>query len=263
MTPIDFTKMQGAGNDFVVIEDCDEQLQLSAQQLQFLADRRCGIGSDGILLLRKDADFAYRMVFFNPDGGRAEMCANGARCIARFAVERGLAPESHTFLTDAGVLSANVEGERVQLIMPLPSSVQLHHTLSYDDRSPVPVHLANTGVPHAVYFVADVSAVDLADIGPAIRYHQDFSPTGTNANVAAAADGELRIRTWERGVEAETLACGTGVTAAAWLARELGLVHFPLRVHTQGGDVITIAEDHGQVIHTGPAEIAFRGQISL
>ena len=79
MTPIDFTKMQGAGNDFVVIEDCDEQLQLSAQQLQFLADRRCGIGSDGILLLRKDADFAYRMVFFNPDGGRAEMCANGAK----------------------------------------------------------------------------------------------------------------------------------------------------------------------------------------
>ncbi|MFT5127094.1 MAG: diaminopimelate epimerase [Rhodothermales bacterium] len=250
-----FSKMHGAGNDFVLVDDRDERFPADDDSwLRELADRRRGIGCDGFILIQPAEDADFRMRFHNPDGYQVEMCANGARCAARFAYAHGFAGTEMRIATVAGMIRAKIEDDLVRLYMTPPEDCKLRTTIAGHS-----VHSINTGVPHVVVVVEDVAAADLLTIGRELRNHRHFAPAGTNVNlVAVHADG-LAVRTYERGVEDETQACGTGVVASALIARELGNCQFPIDVRTAGGDVLTVAGTGQDVSLTGPAVTVFEG----
>ena len=256
---IPFSKMHGAGNDFIVADDRLESFPLhNTEWMREICSRRTGVGSDGILLVQPSGFADFRMRFINPDGHEVEMCGNGARCIARFAFDRGAAPSDMRIETVAGIVRAEVRDEVVtlQLTEPKDTRLDLETGLEW------PIDFVNTGVPHAVAWVDDVSAVDLQKIGRLIREHALFAPNGTNANVAVVeADGSLRMRTYERGVEAETLACGTGAVAVAVLAAGRGWVKLPVAVHCAGGYDLVIDSTPGATTLLGGAEYVFDGVI--
>lgn len=262
-----FWKMHGAANDFILVDD--RTLTFPAHDHQWISaicSRRTGIGAEGLILIQPSTTADFRMRFFNPDGSEVEMCGNGARCVARLAHEIGAAPEKMRFETVAGLVGAAVHGERVTLNMPDPKDWRLNRTLRLDDEL-LPYHFVNSGVPHVIVRVNSLAAVDVKKIGAAIRYAPDFAPSGTNANfVMVTGPHSLRIRTYERGVEAETLACGTGITAAGLIASRLGWTTPPVHITTAGGDVLTVnARFTGDAVTdvtlTGPAIHVFRGQI--
>ena len=265
---ISFWKMHGAGNDFILVDD--RGLTFPAGDRAWLAQvagRRTGVGSEGIILIQPAADADFRMRFFNPDGSEVDMCGNGARCVARLAHEIGAAPACMRFNTGAGLLRAEVEGGLVRLHLTEPKDWRLRRTLRLSDRE-LPYSFVNSGVPHAVAEVADLAGLDVARLGAEVRYHPDFAPKGTNANfIAVTGPCALRIRTYERGVEAETLACGTGIVAAGLLAGRLGRVTPPVAITCASGDVLEVnyrltpsgAED---VTLLGPAAHVFRGVLA-
>lgn len=267
-----FTKMNGAGNDFVVIDNRLQDIHLMPIQIAHLCDRHRGIGADGLLLVetaQQGADF--RMRYYNSDGGEAEMCGNGARCFARFAA--GLAGSSSTsvsFETQAGIIRATLFDDlTVELQMSTPHSLEEAEILLVEDLQQT-VSFLNTGVPHAVVFVEDLQRVNVAEAGRVLRNHPHFAPSGTNVNfVTPIASSEIAIRTYERGVEAETLACGTGVVASALLFHLQTNAPSPVAVHVQGGDTLTVRfteTDRGvfpSVFLRGPADIVFSGTITI
>jgi len=264
---IPFWKMHGAANDFILVDD--RQQIFPAQDRAWLARimaRHTGIGSDGILLVQRADDADFRMRFFNPDGGEADMCGNGARCIARFAHDHGVAPASMCFETAAGRVRAEMLGTRVRLYMTAPHDWQLQRTLMAAGQAWT-YHFVNTGVPHAVIEVADLAALDVAHTGAAIRRHAAFAPRGTNVNfIQLDPDGAVRVRTFERGVEAETRACGTGMVASALVAGKLGRAQPPVRVRPASGDELEVdfvPTDDGarEVTLCGPAEYVFQGEV--
>ena len=228
---IPFTKMVGAGNDFLVVDAAARPLARVrgrwAAVSRALCDRRGGVGADGVLVLERSRRADARMRVFNPDGSEAEMCGNGARCVARYLKERGRRVSGNgavTIETRAGLLAAKVLGRpaaigarRVAMRMTDPTGLRLEMALPVEGRR-LRLGIVNTGVPHAVVSVASLDAVDVARLGRLIRRHRAFAPAGTNVNFIQP-DGRhparLRVRTYERGVEGETLACGTGVAAAA------------------------------------------------
>ena len=276
---VQFTKMHGAGNDFVVIDN--RFFRFSEEELALLAEtwcpRKTGIGADGLLALGvpDDDTHDYRMHYYNADGSRASMCGNGARCLARFARRGGIEASPLVFETDAGVYRAAVPGdEHVRLMVDPPRDfrprVSLHQAPENSARE---VHYIWTGTEHAVTFVDDVERVPVPQEGAAIRGDDAFAPPGANANFVQVASGregeaELQVRTFEKGVEAETDACGTGALAAAAVARLLGRVsddwvdvQMPggqLRVGMQmDDDAIT------ELILEGPAVTVFRGTVEV
>ncbi len=266
-----FWKLHGAGNDFILFDDRDQTFPTAqAGLIRSLCDRRTGIGSDGLLLIQP-ADTPHadlRMRFFNPDGNEAEMCGNAARCMARLAVDRGLATSPMTIETQAGLIQATVHPDgTVTVAMPAPSPVHACELDLGDGR-----HLAggsvNTGVPHAVFIVADLVATPVTTLGAAIRRHPHFAPAGTNVDfVAITGPATLAIRTYERGVEAETAACGTGITAAALAAADAGAMQPPVRVTTASGDTLTVDFERcgTSIVHvtlTGPAVYVFEGRLA-
>lgn len=266
-TPIHFWKMHGAANDFILVDD--RALTFPAHDKQWIAaicSRRRGVGAEGVILIQPSTTADFRMRFFNPDGYEVEMCGNGARCVARLAHEIGAAPEQMHFETIAGVVGATVRGDQVTLNMPDPKDWRLNRTLRLENAI-LSYHFVNSGVPHVIVRVDSLETVDVPRIGAAIRYHPDFAPAGTNADfVAVTGPHALRIRTYERGVEAETLACGTGITAAGLVAIRLGWTPPPVHITTAGGDVLTVnARFIGDVITdvtlSGPAVHVFRGEI--
>ncbi len=268
---IDFTKMHGAGNDFVVIDNLDHSIRLSTAQISFLCDRHFGVGADGLLLLEPaDSDAVdAAMIYYNADGSRAEMCGNGARCFARFALERHLGSgDAIRFTTDAGVVAAETIDGAYRIELTPPTDLILERSIELQDGS-TQIHSVNTGVPHAIRFVDDVDRVDLRAIGAEIRFHRDFAPAGTNVNIAhLEADGLVRIRTYERGVEDETLACGTGVTAVGIAAHLIRGLPLPVRVRVAGGFVLQVdfvrkGDRIREVTLTGPATSVFQGRIEL
>ena len=268
---IDFTKMHGAGNDFVVINNLARKLALTIEQIRFLCDRRFGVGADGLLLLEPAAADGVdaTMIYYNADGSRAEMCGNGARCFSAFAFERHLGRGGRIrFTTDAGVVGAEEVDGLYRIELTPPNSLVRDRAIALKEGSAV-IHSVNTGVPHAVRFVNDVAQVDIRALGAEIRYHADFAPKGTNVNVAQVqADGLVRIRTYERGVEDETLACGTGVTAVGIMAHLVHGVERPVRVQVAGGDVLQVdfeKDDAGirKVTLTGPAVTVFTGSVEV
>lgn len=273
---IDFTKMNGAGNDFVVIDCMREPARLDASRIALLCDRKHGVGADGVLLLEPDEEYDFRMRYFNRDGGEAEMCGNGARCLARyFAIrESGVAPaaeETVRFMTAAGAMQARIAGNRVALKMPDASRLTLNISLQVENREQI-VHFIDTGVPHAVVHHADADALEdefVDTVGRALRLHPRFQPDGCNVNFASTGpNGVIQIRTYERGVEQETLACGTGSVATAIVFAHLGLTAPPARLFTRGGDELRVSfelhpDGARNVVLDGPAEINFRGTISI
>ena len=266
-----FWKMHGAGNDFVLLDDRDLSFPAAEREwLCSIAQRRNGIGCEGVILIQPSDKADFRMRFYNPDGGEVEMCGNGARCVARLASELGVAPVTMSIDTVAGVLRADVDGDDVCLHMTLPIDWTPALSLQLAE-GPVTVSSLNTGVPHVVRFLDSeeaLAALDVRRAGSEVRYHSQFAPAGTNANYVAILDATtIRVRTYERGVEAETMACGTGITAAALAAMQQGLVTGPVRVHAASGDVLTVdgrLTDEGAdaVTLRGPAVHVYRGVIA-
>jgi diaminopimelate epimerase len=265
-----FWKMNGAGNDFVVIDNRDGRHELSGAQIAALCDRHRGVGADGLLAAEKAEGGAdFRMRYYNADGGEAEMCGNGARCFARFTnFLSGWSREAVTFETPAGVIGATFHGDEVRLAMSEPHGLRMELALEAAGEA-LTVHFLNTGVPHAVVFVDDLAAVPVVAQGAALRYHEAFAPKGTNANFATVlAPGSIAIRTYERGVEDETLACGTGMVACALIHSLLTGAASPVRVKVKGGDTLSVgftrtADGFRDVTLTGPADLVFEGDIRL
>jgi diaminopimelate epimerase len=239
-----FAKMSGAGNDFIIIDNRTGRVVVSdlPAWVRKVCTRRMAIGADGLLLIEKapspDTDFMWR--FFNADGSVAEMCGNAARCVSRYAVSKGIAAERLRFDTLAGVIAAEVLGESVKIKMTPPFDLVPQMTLAVAGRQ-LEAGSVNTGVPHVVTEVDDVNTVDVVALGRAIRNHPDFQPAGANANfVSRDTEGRWSIRTYERGVEDETLACGTGnVAAAVVLAANRGLGS-PITFYTRSGTPLTV-----------------------
>jgi diaminopimelate epimerase len=271
-----FFKMNGSGNDFIVVDNRDLSLTaaLDADTIAALCDRNRGIGADGLLAVepaRKGADFRFR--YYNADGGEAEMCGNGARCFGRFTAHLGETfRERVSFETLAGTLTAYMIDENVRIAMSEPKDLKLNTGASVPGLD-APLHFVNTGVPHVVTFVESPQALDVFDVftvGTAIRHHQAFAPAGTNANFAAVlAPDHIVIRTFERGVEDETLACGTGMVASALVHHLLTGTPSPIKVDVEGGDTLEIGfEIAGErsfksVTLTGPADFVFEGEIDI
>ncbi len=264
-----FTKMNGAGNDFIMLDNRDEKLVLDSSRIALLCDRHRGVGADGVLAVEppvKGADF--RMRYYNADGGEAEMCGNGARCFARFVRRLGSDKSEISFETLAGIIRASFPDNEVRVAMSDPHSHRSPVRLEISGRS-LEVHFVNTGVPHAVVFTDDVEAVDVSKDGAALRYHPAFAPKGANANfVQVLSQESIAIRTYERGVEDETLACGTGVCAAALLHHLHTGSPSPVHVKVRGGDTLQVAFESSErgfrgVTLTGPADFVFDGTISL
>jgi diaminopimelate epimerase len=267
---LEFTKMNGAGNDFVLIDNRNQTLKLSSDQVVRLCDRHRGVGADGVILLipcaSRKADWAWE--FFNNDGSVGEMCGNGARCFARFIQRRTQAGGDVTFETLAGVITARFNGALVTVNLTAPEGLRL------DQRVPLTsgartIHSIDTGVPHAVLFVPDADKAMVLELGPEVRRHPQFAPRGTNVNfVQVLSPGRTRVRTFERGVEGETLACGTGVTASALISARVHGFGSPIQIRVQGGDELEVSfvERNGgfaNVRLTGPAEFAFEGRIEI
>ncbi|MEI8176297.1 MAG: diaminopimelate epimerase [Candidatus Omnitrophota bacterium] len=249
MNKIVFAKMVATGNDFVVIDHTGKGApRVTAAGLSALAreicSRKTGAGADGLLCLEPSAKADFKMRILNPDGSEPAMCGNGARCAALFFVEsnaRARKRGSVRFDTGAGILEAHVAGDQVKLRMSPPKDLWQNIDLNVGNQF-CKVHYINTGVPHAVLFVPNVETVNVRDVGRQIRAHKHFHPEGTNVNFVQVIDAKtLRVRTYERGVEDETLACGTGSTASALIAHYLKLTKkMPLLIRTHGGETLTV-----------------------
>jgi diaminopimelate epimerase len=265
----EFTKMNGAGNDFILMDNRRQAIRLNRDQVVRFCHRQRGIGADGLVLLipgtSGNAPWAWE--FYNSDGSVAEMCGNAARCFARYVQRLTGAGGEIRFETGAGMITAHPLGERVAVNMPSPKDLRLDQEIPLKG-GPQRVHSLNTGVPHTVVYVADADQAMVQGLGAEIRYHPHFAPKGTNVNfVQLLEDKAIRVRTYERGVEGETLACGTGVTASALITARIHQLKGPVRVRVQGGDWLEVDfEDHdGQfsdVQLSGPAEFVYEGRIA-
>jgi diaminopimelate epimerase len=264
-----FTKMNGAGNDFVLIDNRAGEVHLNRSQIANLCDRHRGIGADGVLLLENPSNRAdFRMRYFNADGGEAEMCGNGARCFARFANKVAGTAGKISFETPAGVIAAELTGDLVTLRMTEPTDLRLNVPLRVANEDKA-IHFINTGVPHVVIPVPQVDDVDVRREGTAIRNHEMFSPTGANVNfIEKRQANKIAVRTYERGVEDETLACGTGVVASALIFAITEEANGPIGVLVRGGSELRVGFEKAgtefkSVTLTGPAEFVFEGTIEV
>ena len=266
------TKMTGTGNDFILVDNRERQVPLEVMPLlaRAVCCRRRSVGADGLICLRtwatveeKPEAVDFRWDFFNADGSSAEMCGNGGRCAARFALDSGMAGSQMAFATLAGPIRAQVKGGVVKLEMVPPSGSYQELSLTALERS-VTLDGVNTGVPHAVVLVEDLEAAPVREMGRALRFHPHFAPAGTNVNFARAQGDQLMVRTYERGVEDETLACGTGVVASALVAGRRGLVKPPVNVRVRSGELLKVhfdpeLLDRGPVFLEGEAAYVYQG----
>ncbi len=266
-----FWKMHGAGNDFVLFDDRDGSLPWQRTDwLRALADRRRGIGCEGFILLQQDPAADFRMRFFNPDGREADLCGNGARCAARLARDLGLGRgDTLRFSSRAGGLRARVEANG-SVSVDLPDAAALEPSFALEVAGTTwETGFVVVGVPHAVLEAPDARVIDLDTVGRAVRHHPRFTPAGANVNVATVAGpGALELRTYERGVEAESGACGTGAVAAAIVLAARGRVKAPVDVRTRDGDRLrvqfTATPDGATAISLqGPACYVYEGTVPL
>ncbi len=260
--------MVATGNDFVVLDNrkgvIGNRISSFARQL---CDRKLGIGADGLLLVEKSKIADFKMRIFNPDGSEPEMCGNRSRCIALYSKLNKIASYSTKIETKAGLLSAKVGKVNVKISMTEPKDMKLGISLKLKNK-PYKLHYINTGVPHVICFVKDLDCVDLASFGRSIRYHKLFMPEGTNVNIVyQKGKTSILARTYERGVEGETLACGTGSVASAVISGIVKGLKPPITVGTRGGSLkiyFTLKNCIvGNVYLEGEAREVFKGQISL
>jgi diaminopimelate epimerase len=269
MKTIEFWKMNGSGNDFILIDNRDGSV--GEEEMGLLVKRTCrrreSVGADGLILVNGSDRFDFAWRYFNADGGEVEMCGNGSRCVARFAYLKGIAKSKMTFETLAGPVSAEVRGRVVRVLMPDPSGLKMDIDLSCE-AGWLSVDFINTGVPHVVVQVKDLSGHPIFEQGRSIRYHNMFSPEGTNANFMKVLGRDtLEIRTYERGVEDETLACGTGAIASALVASARDMVTSPVNVRTKGGEELRIhfrkqGDAFTQIWLEGSTSIAYQAQLN-
>ncbi|MFA6217230.1 MAG: diaminopimelate epimerase [Candidatus Omnitrophota bacterium] len=264
---LEFTKMVASGNDFVVIENKQclkkDELQSFAQEI---CDRKFGVGADGLLVLEKSIIADVKMRIFNANGSEAEMCGNGARCVACWVSNKRKIKNAELKIeTKAGMIESEIINDNISIKLTDPKSVKLNILLNLEGRK-LYVNLINTGVPHAVIFVEGLDKIDVVGIGRKIRFLEQFSPAGTNVNfIELINENSLRIRTYERGVEDETLACGTGAVAAALIfAMKTDAVE-KIFVHTQSKEIVTVYFDRNADVFKnvwleGKARIVFQGQ---
>lgn len=256
---IQFYKYQGAGNDFVLIDNRDGQINLSTEQVAFLCDRRFGIGADGLMLLQSKEGVDFEMVYYNADGNESTMCGNGGRCIAAFAYHKGVVGREMNFEA--------IDGLHDAVILP-NDNVALHMTNVEAIHFENGYTVLNTGSPHYVKEVADTQAVNVFEEGRSIRNQQEYQPKGINVNFVAPNTVGLNVRTYERGVEDETLACGTGVTAAAIASVKEKTGIFQIAVKAMGGNLSVMFEKRTpdtaeNIILTGGAKFVFEGTIEF
>ncbi len=269
--PINFEKMNGSGNDFVVIDNRNSIVPFEDQPnfARQICRRMLSIGANGLILIEKSniADFGWK--FYNGDGSAAEMCGNGARCAASFAFRNNIASSSMNFETTAGTIQAKIlaDDKIVRVQMTKPFDFRLGLSMSLDGKEHE-VAFVNTGVPHAVIFV-EGDDTPVKKLGRKVRFHELFEPEGTNASFARILnDHRLEVRTYERGVEDETMACGTGAVAAALFAVMQRGMESPIQIVTSGGDMLTVLFDllDGPVAENvfleGPVRLIYKGQLT-
>jgi len=265
-----FWKMHGAGNDFILVDDRNLQFpDHNAPAIETLCRRRTGIGSEGFILIQPSTTAHFRMRFFNPDGHEADMCGNGARCVARLAHDLGVAEGTMIIETKAGTLSAQIQGDSVVLSLPEPTGYQSGQLISLPSGESISYTFLNTGVPHAVVLTDNIDSAPVADLGKAIRRHAAFEPDGTNVNFVSVEEmHRIRVRTYERGVEAETMACGTGIVASAVTAAMHTQAAPPISVLAASGDTLIVNFDlKNGTIHnitlTGPTVHVYSAELTL
>ncbi len=264
MRKVPFKKMHGSGNDFILIDN--RQGIIDHNEAPEVAKKLCkrgfGIGADGLILIENSGKADFKWHFLNADGSVAEMCGNGGRCAARFANMTGICGNQLTFETAAGIIKATVKGDVVKLQLTRPQNIKTNMLLLVDGKE---IHLdfADTGVPHAVIYCKELEKLNVHDFGKKIRFHPAFQPTGTNVNfVKIDAEHLIRVRTYERGVEDETHACGTGATASALLAGIRKMVSSPVEVITSGGERLVVHFDLARPDETyleGKATLVYSG----
>jgi diaminopimelate epimerase len=258
---IHFYKYQGTGNDFIIVDNRQWSLtQLATHQIKLLCDRRLGIGADGLMLLNPKTGYDFEMKYYNADGRESSMCGNGGRCLVKFADHLGIRKDLYRFVAIDGVHEATLDkAGTVNLKM---RDVETVGEFQGD-------YILNTGSPHYVKMVSDVMDYDVYQQGMDIRYSPPFAKEGINVNfVEQKKDGEITVRTYERGVEDETLSCGTGVTACALVCEPHQLGHCEVTVHTKGGGLVVKFDRLSDQTFTniwlcGPAEEVFVGQTEL
>lgn len=243
MQLLEFAKLNGSGNDFIVIDNRAGLLgpERLPDVARTLCRRRFSVGADGLIAIEpsRRADFRWR--FYNADGGEAAMCGNGGRCAARFAFLKGISGPRLSFETLAGIIRAEVDGKRVKLELLPPEGLRQDVTIAIEGGDCVLMDTLVVGVPHAVIFTDGLDSWDVCGVGRFIRYHPFFQPEGTNVNfVSVRGPSEIAIRTYERGVEDETMACGTGSVASALLAALRYELVSPVAVRTRGGEVLSV-----------------------
>lgn len=255
MSKIFFVKYEGAGNDFVIIDDRTASFPLENRAfIQKICQRKFGVGADGVVLLCKGHFSCYKMRIFNSDGSEAESCGNGLRCLIQFMRESGLL--SNSIEVGGRLIGISFEAGSfwVNMGMPIGMQLGLHTALGF-------VHFVDTGVPHVVRFVSDVDSIDLSKEGAELRHHVLFQPKGVNVNfVQRFSNGSIHVRTFERGVEGETLSCGTGAVAAAAIVDKLYGVDWPISLSFRGG-VLKVLEKEGHMHLTGLVKKVFTGSL--
>jgi diaminopimelate epimerase len=268
MENIDFYKMSGSGNDFIIIDN-RKRIVDEAGMMNFVANvcrRKMSVGADGLILI-EDADAVdFKWRFFNSDGSVAEMCGNGARCAARFAYIKGIAGTEMSFETEAGIIHAKVARDQVKIKMPDPADLKTDYALELEN-STLSVSSVNTGVPHVVVEADNIDDIEVVKLGREIRFHDVFDPAGTNVNfVCLQNDDIVAIRTYERGVEDETLACGTGAIACAIVISYKKKIKSPVKVMTRSGGYLYIYYKVKQgrfydIFLEGDARIIYKAQL--
>jgi diaminopimelate epimerase len=259
MTTIAFNKYQGTGNDFIIIDNRNSIFSPDNSALiKKLCNRRFGIGADGLILINNKTGFDFEMVYFNADGFIGTMCGNGGRCTADFALKSGISEKKLRFIAADGIHFAESDGELIRLKMNDVNEI----------RSVAGNYFINTGSPHYVIFTKELGNLDVFNEGRKIRQSKDFQPGGTNVNFVESESNGIFVRTFERGVEDETLSCGTGVTASAIASVLSGhFVSSPVNVRTRGGNLSVEFDVNGTQISDiwlcGPATFVFEGKIKI
>jgi diaminopimelate epimerase len=266
---IQFTKMSGSGNDFIIIDNRVPVMD-DARKVDFVrrvCDRKMSIGADGVIFVENSDCADIKWDFYNDDGSSAEMCGNGGRCVARYAVEKKIAPAELTLETLAGIIGAKVDGANVKVKLTAPENLRQDIDVELNGTR-FQVDSLNTGVPHAIIYSENVDENNVKEVGNGVRFHEAFAPAGTNVNfVEKVSENALKVRTYERGVEDETLACGTGVVASVLLSSYKNMVQPPVEVETRGGEFLKVdfhAANGGPVTDVyleGITRVAFEGTL--
>ena len=256
---IQFSKYQGTGNDFVIIDNRDGSIALSNQQIAFLCDRKFGVGSDGLIMLGTANDYDFSMAYYNADGTEGTMCGNGGRCLVQFAFDHGIVKEKYLFIAIDGPHEARIENNGwIHLKMSDVNAVEVGEGF----------FVTNTGSPHYVQLVNGVESFDVFTAGKAIRYNERFKAEGVNVNFIEFQQDHLFVRTYERGVENETYSCGTGVTAAALTTHLNKIGEHHVAIKTLGGELAVNFNNQGgghfnDIWLQGPGTFVYKGSIKL